>query len=607
LVVLAVTGALAFLTISGLKDGTATATSARLALFVIVGGSILAAALVAVPLYLLSRLRLAAPAADPTPAEATPTVVPAPHGAEFDEMIASAPDGIVAVNVEQRIVVFNHAAEQMFGVSADEAIGSSMDRLIPTRHRAVHAGHVRQFGASGGASRSMGHLEPLAGMRSDGTEFPIEATICQVTVNGERLYMAVVRDIAERLQMDEQLRQANHRLEHALEEAQKTQELIKRQERLRALGQLASGIAHDFNNSLSMIIGFTELLLSTPSALDEPETLKSNLRLIHSAAQDASNVVGRLREFSRPPTETDVFPPIQVNDLIAQAISLTQPRWRDQAQASGRTIRVVTELTQVPRVAGREQELREALTNLILNAVDAMPSGGQLTLRSIMDGERVLIEVCDTGTGMTREVCDQIFDPFFTTKGEQGTGLGLAMVNGIVVRHSGQIKVESELGRGTTFRLFLPVAQEPEPLPGVTSPASMEATRIRDLRVLLAEDEPSLRHILVSYLKIDGHVVDTAANGEEALAKFQPNAFDLVITDRAMPEMGGDQLAAEIKRLDPEVPVIMLTGLGELMNEVGEQPEGVDLVIAKPVTLATLRRSTATVAKRRAGTEAPTG
>jgi PAS domain S-box-containing protein len=611
LVVLVATAVLGYRAIAALPSGA----SPGWAITVVVGGTILAAVLVAIALAALARRVPATPATDvpgvadqhtdrdTRATEAVPSTAPAathvPTVTEYLTIMAALPDGIVAVDTDGRIVVFNRAAEQMFGLPADQAIGSPFDGLIPERHRDELADHVRHFVEDTGASQHGALLESLAGLRADGSEIPIEATISYVTVNGQRLFMAVVRDTTRRLEIDEELRQTNQRLEHALDEARKTQELIIRQERLRALGQLASGIAHDFNNSLSMIIGFTELLLTTPSALGEPETLKTNLRLIHSAAQDASNVVGRLREFSRPSAEQETFPPVQINDLIAQAISLTQPRWRDQAQASGRTIRVATELTHVPRVAGREGELREALTNLILNAVDAMPSGGMLTLRSKSEGERVLIEVSDTGIGMAKDVADQIFDPFFTTKGEQGTGLGLAMVNGIVVRHNGQIKVESEPGRGTTFRISLPVVQEEEPTPGAPVRADMDATRVRDLRVLLAEDEPSLRHILVSYLKIDGHVVETAANGEEALAKFQPSGFDLVITDRAMPEMGGDQLAAEIKRLDPGTPVIMLTGLGELMNEVGEQPEGVDLVVSKPVALATLRRATATVATRR--------
>jgi CheY-like chemotaxis protein len=194
---------------------------------------------------------------------------------------------------------------------------------------------------------------------------------------------------------------------------------------------------------------------------------------------------------------------------------------------------------------------------------------------------------------MPPEVRDQIFDPFFTTKGDQGTGLGLAMVHGIVEQHHGEIAVASEPGRGTTFTMrFKALADQSERTPASASSAPF---RVRGLRVLLTEDEPSLRQILSSYLKVDGHIVEAAGNGHEALARYRPDAFDLVVTDRAMPEMGGDQLAAELERRGSQTPVIMLTGLGDLMNDVGELPPGVRLVVAKPITLAELRAAVALV------------
>jgi len=621
--------------ISSLGGTTVSEATVRSLMVIVVGGGILVISLIGVSAYLLiSQMlvrMLAAPSVvEPTAASpATPPIINAPAqpalpaatelpapaaevaepteaarpstttesvtSARLAAIITAVPGGIVAVDADQRIIVFNRVAEQIFGVTQADMLGADPRRLIPHWLRQIEVARADLTGAPARSGHESGMHEPLTGLRASGEEFPIEVTVSRAIVHGDEIFTAVIRDVTSRLRTQEELRKANQSLTQALEDSQKAQELIIRQERLRALGQLASGIAHDFNNSLSMIIGFTELLLTTPSLIDEPDTLRSNLHLIHSAAQDAANVVSRLREFSRPSAESDALPPVQVNDLIAQAISLTQPRWRDQAQASGRTIRVVSELRQVPHVAGREGELREVLTNLIINAVDAMPSGGTLSLRTALVGERVTVEVSDTGTGMLAEVREQIFDPFFTTKGELGTGLGLAMVKGIVARHNGEIEVESEPGQGTTFRIYLPISEDMVPLTSVPDPAVTEPRRARDLRVLLAEDEPSLRLILASYLKIDGHSVEVAANGQEALAKFRVDGFDLVVTDRAMPEMGGDQLAAEIKQVDPETPVIMLTGLGELMNEIGELPPGVDLVIPKPVTLAALRRAAVTV------------
>jgi signal transduction histidine kinase len=397
-------------------------------------------------------------------------------------------------------------------------------------------------------------------------------------------------EMAERQLAEEQLLEANLQLERALDEVREAQEVIRRQERLRALGQLASGVAHDFNNALGMIVGFAELLLADPRALDNQEEARRTIRLIHSAAMGASAVVSRLRELYRPRDDEQALQPVQLNDVIAQAISLTQPRWRDQAQAAGRQIRVETELEQLPTVDGLPSELREALSNLILNATDAMPDGGTLTIRSRVDDGHVAVEVSDTGVGMPPEVQARIFEPFFTTKGESGTGLGLALVRGIVDRHSGEIAVSSALGHGTTFTIRLPIgiATAAQAAPSAESPA-------RRFRVLLAEDEPALRRIVTSYLQIDGHQVVAVPDGRKAVDVFDPDSFDLVITDRAMPGLNGDALALEVKRRSSQTPVIMLTGLGHLMHETGEQPPGVDLVLAKPVTLADFRAAVAQV------------
>ena len=274
--------------------------------------------------------------------------------------------------------------------------------------------------------------------------------------------------------------------------------------------------------------------------------------------------------------------------MVAQAISLTQFKWKDQAQAAGIEIQIDAELARVPMIPGNEADLRQALTNLIFNAVDALPKGGAITLRTRAEGGQVAVEVSDTGTGMTRQVRERCLEPFFTTKGEHGTGLGLGMVYGIVQRHEGEIEIDSEPGRGTTIRLRLPIGDEMAALDGASSSAGA-ATRA--LRILIAEDEPSLRRLLVEYLDLDGHTVESAANGQEAAEKFHAGSFDLVVTDRAMPRMSGDQLAVSIKRQAPGTPIIMLTGFGEMMTAADERPAGVDLVISKPITLGRLREA----------------
>jgi PAS domain S-box-containing protein len=294
-------------------------------------------------------------------------------------IFTSAADAILTIDQNQRILMFNHAAEQLFDCPASQALGQSVRRFIPEQLLEPDPEHDRRPEETGVAGWRLGEVTPLTAIRGDGERVPIDATVTPVIVRGEQVYTAVVRDVTPRMKMEDQLREVNRRLEQALSDVQHTQEVMLRQERLKALGQLASGIAHDFNNALSMIIGFTELLLSDAEEMEDISKRRAHLHLIHSAAQDAAGVVGRLREFSRPTKSSSELPPVQINDLVAQAISLSQPRWRDQAQASGQTIRVTAELGQVPQIGGRAAELREALANLIINAVDAMPTGGTLT------------------------------------------------------------------------------------------------------------------------------------------------------------------------------------------------------------------------------------
>lgn len=249
-------------------------------------------------------------------------------------------------------------------------------------------------------------------------------------------------------------------LARALEELKETQEQVIRQERLVALGTMASGIAHDFNNSLTVIMGFGQALLEETGQDLRPEKAALFLTRILAAARDAADIVRRLRQFYRPVDagvdEGGVR--IDLNLIVEEAIALTAPKWKNATSTTGHDITVVTHLGSLPAIAGQPAELREALVNLIFNAVDAMPMGGTMTCQTQAAGKDVLLEVADSGTGMTEEARKRCFEPFFTTKGERGTGLGLAMIFGIVQRHSGKIEVESTLGQGTTFTLRFPAA-----------------------------------------------------------------------------------------------------------------------------------------------------
>ena len=383
--------------------------------------------------------------------------------------------------------------------------------------------------------------------------------------------------------------ETRHRLEETLIELRQTQEQVDRQERLRSLGNMASGIAHDFNNALGPILGYSDLLLTYPETLAEEETATSYIKDINTAAKDAQEVVGRLNEFYRHRDDFQVETKVDLNKIIAEAISLSRPRWREMTQANGISVNIHTDLNDdVPYIFGREASLRTALINLIMNAVDAMPQGGNITIYTSLDGDKVILGVADTGMGMTEEVRKRAAEPFFSTKDDEGAGLGLAMVFGVAQSHDGSMELDSTPGEGAAVVLRLPIEKSEEPKEVPSPPVATDELE-HGLNILVADDEAPMRDLLVDYLKKDGHTVETAVNGLAAMETFKDGNFELVITDRAMPEMGGDQLALNVKSVASEVPVIMITGFGGMMVSSGEHPPGVDLVVSKPITIGGLR------------------
>lgn len=387
--------------------------------------------------------------------------------------------------------------------------------------------------------------------------------------------------------LEEKVQERTRQLEEALNQLRTSQQQLVQQERFRALGTMAGGIAHDFNNALASILGYAELLLLTP---DQPkERIAAHLKTIITAGSDAARMVARLREFSRPAKANAYHEAIQLNGLVGEAVSLSVPKWKNEALANGRTIVVQTEPGEIPAIQGDPSELREALINLIFNAVDAMPNGGSIVIRTRFENEYVHLELSDTGTGMSEEVRQRCLEPYFTTKGTRGTGLGLAMVYGIVHRHGGEIEVMSEPGKGTTFLIQLPAGKKQEL--GI-KPDDRKVER--PLNILVVDDQPLLRQLLSECLMNDRHIVETAPNGREGLLKFKAGRFDLVLTDKAMPEMDGDQMARAIRELRPEQPIILLTGYAESSRD-GDEPETVNLVLGKPVSMGTLRKALAEV------------
>ena len=370
-------------------------------------------------------------------------------------------------------------------------------------------------------------------------------------------------------------------LECALTELKDSQRQIVQQERFRAFGEMAGGVVHDFNNALMSITGYSDLLLEDESLMDDRDVLRQYLKMMNMAGRDASHVVSRLRDFYRPREESDVFSAVNLNDLIEEVVPLTKPKWHDHALETGRAIRIELELQKVPPVLGNGAELREIFMNLIFNAVDAMPDGGVITLRTEATDDAVKIEVADTGTGMTEEVRQCCLEPFFSTMGEKGTGLGLAMAFGIIRRHQGTLDIESAPGSGTTFRLTLPCHHAAS-----AQSEDMRLTRTRSLRVLVVDDEPSARDVVTQFLRGDGHRVTATDEGGKAMQRIMAEDFDVVISDLGMPGMDGLQLAREIHAVDPDQPVILLTGFGFAPER---QPKSVNCVLKKPLVREELR------------------
>jgi len=269
--------------------------------------------------------------------------------------------------------------------------------------------------------------------------------------------------------LEQKVSERTAELTTALTELKQTQNQIVQQERLRAFGEMAGGVVHDFNNALLSIIGYSDLLLTEPDILADRNIALGYLKTMNTAGRDAAQVVSRLRNFYRSRESEDIFAPVDLNEVIEQSVSLTQPKWKTQALASGHKIEVALDLGKVPPVSGNPAELREALTNLIFNAVDAMPTGGTVTLRSRAEDKAVLSEISDTGTGMSDDVRTRCLEPFFSTKGDKGTGLGLSMVFGIIKRHNGTLDIESAVGRGSTFRIRIPAESEGMATNGATA------------------------------------------------------------------------------------------------------------------------------------------
>jgi PAS domain S-box-containing protein len=470
------------------------------------------------------------------------------HQSLLMNILESARESIYAVDTEGRFQWCNNATISATGYKSEELIGQSFLDITFEADRELALGHFQQ--TLEGKPQSY----EARFFAYDGTLRHALFDTAPLVVDGNTTgVLGIARDITEQKQERERAAQAD---------------------KLRALGQLASGVAHDFNNALTAILGRAQLMRRQ---VDDVRLVR-NLDVIQTAAEDAAATVRRIQTFARQSPAKE-FELVDVGVLLHDAIEITRTRWENEARVRG--LRYDVELlTDTPLFAlGSASELREVFVNLIVNAVDAMPLGGGLTISCARLEDRLLLRFSDTGLGMTEEVRERIFEPFYTTKGAHGTGLGLAVSYGIVERHEGQFNVESEPGRGTTFEVDLPAAEE-------SSGSKLEvAARIDGppMTALVVDDEDFVRDTLAEMLAMLGHKVIAVAGGRDALKELSEGHFDVVFTDLSMPGMDGWEVAREIRRrYDKEMKIILVTGHGAGTLIAPENENLVNGIIGKP-------------------------
>ena len=391
----------------------------------------------------------------------------------------------------------------------------------------------------------------------------------------------VVVGIATHLSAALHVSMVNDQLRNAIEELQRTHECLIQSEMLRVTGEMATGVAHEFNNLLASILGRAQLLNLRlhGGRLDERE-LATSLQVIERAAKDGSEIGRRLRQFGRGGNSAEPQP-VHLDSVLLDAIEYTRPRWENEAQVSGRRIEVMTESWSGAYVMGHGNELREVFTNLILNALDALPRGGAIRLATSLRGDSVVARVEDDGIGMDEATRKRLFEPFFTTKGEGGTGLGLSVAYGIIRRHDATIEVDSESGQGTRMEIAFPraaVAPADDGLSPMPEPGS------RSLSIMVVDDDQRVREVLRDMLVALGHQVTAFESGDLALEAYEPGRYDLVLTDLGMPGITGWKLTQLLREVDPDVTIAFVTGWGDEVRPETVERAGVNHVVAKPFT-----------------------
>jgi len=623
-------------------------------------------------------------------------------------LVSSAMDAIISVDENQRIVLFNTAAERMFQCSQQEALGRQLSRFIPERHRAAHGQHISNFGQAGGTVRKMGSLNTLYALRADGREFPVEVSISKVETGGNKIFTAILRDVTASKHAEQELRDREKYFRSLIEYAsdlitlidqngvihfqspsiervlglkpenvegrniaefihpedlprlaamirrafsnpdspvsiecrirhrdgswrlfasvgrsiphgtdgkkvvfnsrdittnRDLEEQLLQAQKMEAIGTLAGGIAHDFNNMLAGILGSAELVREDlPPNLPTQEYVES----IMIAANRARELVQQILTFSR--RQESEKQPLQLQPIVGECIKLLRS-----------TIPAMVKITHhvesgCPPVLADPTQIHQVIMNIATNAWQALPeTGGHISIslravevdatmatqhRELRTGAFVRLVIADNGHGMDAKTRERIFEPFFTTKpASKGSGLGLSVVYGIIKSHRGAIVVESELGRGTTFQIYLPASL------GSRTKASTPAVAVphgHGERILFVDDEPIVARSTEEFLKRLGYVVTCCEQSEDALARFRraPVDFDMIITDWAMPGMSGTELVSAIREIRPDIPMLLMSGFVDSTLQHTAKTIGIGEILIKPVNPELLAQAVAQVLAR---------
>lgn len=478
-----------------------------------------------------------------------------------------ASDGMLIVDAETgEVRQANRSAGQLFGCPQAALRGQLITRLLapagddPGGERARELARIIDSATAEGESISLLRKWSLRG--ASGEVRWVDLGLSSVPEGERRRLLVSIHDFTEAKRASDALR--------AVEERERVAE------RLRALGELAAGVAHNFNNALTSVLAHTQLLVRSEEL---PAWAREDLQVIERVARGAAVTVRRIQSFARS-RDPEALEPADLADVVANAVALTRPRWNPPEQRGKWTLNWTPSEAALP-IVGNAAELCEVIVNLILNGLDAMPQGGTLSVTTGSDGDRVWVEIADTGVGISIEEQRKLFDPFFSTKGRQGLGLGLSVSHGIVGRHGGEISVVSESGKGSVFTVWLPRGEK------VPSSEQVPVGGAPPSTILLVDDDPIVRTSVAQMLEQLGHRVVSAEEGREALVRLDERPdIKLLITDLAMPGLDGAGLLREVSRRFPRLPRVLITGLAA--DAEAGLIKTADAVLPKPIEITML-------------------